>query len=121
MAVTIQRPTGTTVPRKLELVNVSCVETLPSHCERPMIVNEMRAAIDTELLPFSGSADMLPPFWELEELIGQGFDPERALAVIAAKRSGQGPAVSSSDRVHALTRHQQPARNEPLRVVLCGC
>ena len=119
MKVTIKRRTGTTVPRKLELVNVGCVEASPSQWERPMIVSESQAAIDTALPPLSSGADIPPPFWELEELIGRGFSHERALAIMAAKRSGQYPATPSSDRVHAPDR-QQPAHNETLTVLLAG-
>lgn len=84
-----------------------------------MIASESRACFATELLPFSGSADVLPPFWELEDLIGRGFGPEHALAIIAAKRTRQDPATPS-DRIHASAR-QQHARDEPLQVILAGC
>ena len=122
----MKRPTGTTVPRKLELVNVRCVEASPSQWERPMTVSESQGAIDTVLLPVSGGADMPPPFWELEELIDQGFSHERALALLAAKRSGHDPAVSWSDLalssgpICAPDREREPMCRAPIMVVLAG-
>lgn len=82
-------------------------------------MSESQSAIDTAQ-PVFGGADIPPPFWELEELIGRGFSPERALAVLAAKRSGQYPATPSSDLIYAPDRQRQPVRHEPLMVILAG-
>lgn len=39
----------------------------------------------------------IPPFWELEDLIEQGFDRQTALALMAARRSG--PCLVSAHRL----------------------
>jgi hypothetical protein len=45
-----------------------------------------------------GPVPAMPPFWELERLIGQGYAASDALAILAA-RCSQGPAMlPSSDR-----------------------
>lgn len=84
MKVTIKRPIAGTVPRKLELVNVSCVGRHTTF-GRSIIVSQNRAAIHISFLPGGGDAEM-PPFWELESLIDQGFERDLALDLIAARR-----------------------------------
>lgn len=123
MKVTIKRRTGTTVPRKLELVNVRCVGTSPSHGKGRVIVSQSQAAIQTSPLPMSGGADA-PPFWELEDLIGNGFPREAALAVMAARRPVttlrfHDAAIQPPD-IHAPGPLQKPIRHELLTVVLAG-
>ena len=115
MKVTIKRPIGTTVPRKLELVNVHRVEASASHGGKPMITSQSRAANGSAMLPMCGGSGVVPPFWELEDLIGRGFTYEAALAVMAAKRSEHDVAFQAPE-----ARSSRPAQNEPLTVVLGG-
>ncbi|HEV7257452.1 MAG TPA: hypothetical protein VGN82_06685 [Bosea sp. (in: a-proteobacteria)] len=92
MKVTMKRHIAGTVPRKLELVNVSCVWR-HTGSERSIVVSQDRAAIHTSFLPGSGAAEM-PPFWELEALIDQGFELDLALNVMAARRLQTPPPLS---------------------------
>lgn len=73
-----------TVPRKLELVNVSGILRY-SAFERSIVVSQHRAAIHISFLPGRDKAEM-PPFWELEALIDQGLERDVALEVMAARR-----------------------------------
>lgn len=84
MKVTMKRLIAGTVPRKLELVNVSCVWR-HTGSERSIVVSQDRAAIHISFFPGRGVAEM-PPFWELEALVDQGFERELALDVMAARR-----------------------------------
>ncbi len=99
MKLTVQRPTVGTVPRKLELVNVSCVERhIPFG--KWIVVSPDRVAISISFLPagtaLSGgkatadAGESLPPFWELEALIEEGFQRDLALDVIAARHKQPG-------------------------------
>lgn len=93
MKVTIKRRIAGTVPRKLELVNVSCVLRHTAF-ERAIVVSQDRVAIHISFLPGRGDAEM-PPFWELEALIDQGFDRDLALEVMAARRAQALPAIAA--------------------------
>ena len=93
MKVTMKRLIAGTVPRKLELVNVSGVLRY-SASERSIVVSQDRAAIHISFLPGRGEAEM-PPFWELEALIDQGFDRDLALEVMAARRLEAIPAPAA--------------------------
>lgn len=84
MKVAMKRLIASTVPRKLELVNVSCVWRHTGF-ERSIVVSQDRAAIHISFFPGGGAAEM-PPFWELEALIDQGFERDLALDVMAARR-----------------------------------
>jgi hypothetical protein len=92
MKVTIKRLIAGTVPRKLKLVNVSCVLRHTAF-ERSIVVSQDRAAIHISFLPGRGDAEM-PPFWELEALIDQGFERDLALDVMAARRMQSLPAMA---------------------------
>lgn len=90
MKVAMKRLIAGTVPRKLELVNVSCVWRHTGF-ERSIVVSQDRAAIHISFFPGRGAAEM-PPFWELEALIDQGFERDLALDVMAARRLQAFPA-----------------------------
>ena len=91
MKVTTKRLIAGTVPRKLELVNVSCVWR-HTGSERSIVVSQDRAKFHISFLPGSGVAE-LPPFWELEALIEQGFGRDLALEVMAARRMQALPVI----------------------------
>lgn len=118
MKVPIKRRRGTTVPRKLELVNVRCVGTSTSQGKGRVIVSQSQAAIQTAPLPISGGAGA-PPFWELEGLIADGVPRETALAMIAARRH-RYDAVLQPHGIDTLRRPRSSARYEPLTVLLTG-
>jgi hypothetical protein len=92
MKVTIKRLIAGTVPRKLELVNVSCV-WCHTASERLIVVSQDRAAIHISFLPGRCNAEM-PPFWELEALIDQGLERDVALDVMAARRLQPIPTIA---------------------------
>lgn len=52
-----------------------------------MSVSRLRGEIPTIIDPALDAA-ILPPFWELEDLIAGGLDREAALIVMAARRAG---------------------------------
>lgn len=52
-----------------------------------MSVSRLQGEIPTIIDPAPAAA-VLPPFWELEDLIVGGLDREAALAVMAARRAG---------------------------------
>lgn len=52
-----------------------------------MSVSRLRGEIPTIIDPAT-EAVLVPPFWELEDLIASGLDRETALAVMAARRAG---------------------------------
>jgi hypothetical protein len=99
MKVTMKRHIAGTVPRKLELVNVSCV-LRHIGSERSIVVSQDRAAIHISFLPGSFAAE-LPPFWELEALIDQGLALELALTIMAARRSQARPVFAGAPEAPA--------------------
>lgn len=53
-----------------------------------MSVSRLLGEPPTFVAVASESEALLPPFWELEDLIADGLDREAALAVMAARRAG---------------------------------
>ncbi|MGX5735449.1 hypothetical protein [Bosea thiooxidans] len=66
----------------------------------------------TFISPAEESEALLPPFWELEDLIASGLGREAALAVMAARRAGPRlvgePAPEESFRVRFEPRPADP-------------
>jgi hypothetical protein len=54
----------------------------------PMSVSRLQDGVHVIVQGPSGQEVPLPPFWELEDLIEQGFDRETALTFLAARRTG---------------------------------
>lgn len=52
-----------------------------------MTVSRSRDGIHCILWPAAPNEAAAPPFWELEDLLAQGFDRDTALALMAARRS----------------------------------
>jgi hypothetical protein len=112
MKVTIKRPIAGTVPRKLELVNVSCVWRYTAS-ERSIVVSQDRAPIHISFLARGGEAEM-PPFWELEALIDQGFEHDLALDIMAARRGQALPSVAVSPAPPVAIASQPETDSVPL-------
>lgn len=53
-----------------------------------MSVNRLLGETPTFAAPAGEAEALLPPFWELEDLISSGLDREAALIVMAARRAG---------------------------------
>ncbi|CAH1661437.1 hypothetical protein BOSEA31B_12233 [Hyphomicrobiales bacterium] len=66
-----------------------------------MSVSRLRGEIPTIIDPAQEAA-LLPPFWELEDLIASGLEREAALAVMAARRAG--PRLVDLDESVVLDR-----------------
>ena len=59
-----------------------------------MFVRFLQTKIDADSAG-GGSAVSMPPFWELEALIADGYQVDDALAVMARRRAGPEHAICS--------------------------